>query len=78
MMSEVAGFIRGAVVRIYVVTPEAEANSSAGSEVGAPAVAMRPRRLPLLGQACEVDLDGVGLDFRHWSLLIGGVFRAVP
>ena len=77
MMSEMAGFIRGAVVRIYVVTPEAEANSSAGSEVGAPAVAMRPRRLPLLRQACEVDLDGVGLDFRHWSLLIGGVFRAV-
>ena len=31
MISEVAGFIRGAVVRIYVVTPEAEANSSAGS-----------------------------------------------
>jgi hypothetical protein len=78
MMSEVAGFIRGAVVRIYVVTPEAEANSSAGSEVGAATLAMRSTLLTLLGQACEVDLDGVGLDFRHWSLLIGGVFRAVP
>jgi len=78
MMSEVAGFARGAVFHVHVVAVEAPTDDGIGIGIGAPAVAMRPRRLPLLGQAREVDLDGVGLDFRHWALLIGGVFRAVP
>jgi len=78
MIGEVPGLDQGAVIGINVVAPEAKANRSTGGEVGAATLAMRPRSIPLSGQAREVDLDGVGLDFRHWSLLIGGVFGAVP
>jgi hypothetical protein len=78
MKGEMPVFSFRGVVEISVSAPETPANNLASVGFGTTALAMETRLLSRLAQACEVDLDGVGLDFRHWSLLIGGVFRAVP